>query len=286
MVVGGQRWSSKRLAHGIPLAYSPDGRRLVVEEPGAVAVWDVASATPLRTLPVSNPGFGATTRPGFVAEFDPGGTVVALLDATERPAKLLRWQWDSANRAQVIGNYGSDGVALVGWSGTAIHFIVRDHLEAWDGDEEPRVLAAVPTHTADIDRAAYLSPTNILLTFGEGTRLWDLTAKTVTDVLPDDGSSEFALSSDRAVLAISGDDGFVHVWDRRPEDPAFEIARYSVAPYIALNGDGSRLAVADTSVVTVMPVRFAGPMPAVIELARKLVARQLTPTEKAKLLPG
>jgi WD40 repeat protein len=291
LIVGAQSWSTRRLARGIPLAFSPDGRRLVLEEPGAVTVWDIESAMPVGRLPVSNPDFDMTpgwVYPRFVARFDPSGSILAVLDKTERPAKLLRWQWNSATPAQeASGSFGHDGVqVLVGWSEGAIHYIVREHLESWDGNNAARVLAAVPTQTGDIDEANYLSPTKMLLTFGNQTRLWDLSAKTVTDVLAREryGSSQFTLSGDRALLAVSGDDGYVNMWDMRPSDPPIRIGRYSVAPHIALNGDGSRLAIADTSSVMVVAAGFAGPFPAVLDMARRLVVRHLTADEEAQYL--
>jgi hypothetical protein len=76
------------------------------------------------------------------------------------------------------------------------------------------------------------------------------------------------------------------MWDLRQSDQPVEIGRYSVAPHISLNADGSRLAITDTSRLTVVRARFAGPLPAVLDQARSLVARHLTPDEQARYLTG
>jgi WD40 repeat protein len=273
------------------LAFSQDGEFLAVEEPGAVSVWHIIGDKLVGRLPVDTPGFDATTGsayPRFVAQFDPSGTVLAVLDATTRPAKLSRWEWKSTKPAQELnGNFGRDGVqALVGWSAGAIHYIVRGHLESWDGDSPPRVLAALPTQTGDIGQAGYLSLTKILLTYGEQTHLWDLGSKTVTAVLPDHQSSQFALTGDQAMLAVSGDDGYVNMWDLRQGDPPVGIGRYSVAPHIALDDEGYRLAIADTSGLMLVRASFAGPFATVLDLARSRVARHLTHDEEARYVPA
>jgi hypothetical protein len=177
--------------------------------------------------------------------------------------------------------------ALLGWApdGT-IHYVAESRLESWDGRSPPQVLAALPEQAYTIGQAGYLSAEKILFTLGERTRLWNLGDNTVTDVLPDYGSGQFALSGDQAMLAISAENGYVRVWDLQPDDAPVDIGRYEVAPHLAANHDGSRLAIGDYPGLRIVSTAFAAPFSHVLELARGLVARRLTEDEQATFLPS
>jgi WD40 repeat protein len=289
-LVGAHSWSMRRLTRGIPLAFSPDGQLVAVEDGGGISVWNVDSAKPIGRMPAANPEFASIpgyVMPAFRAQFDSTGSTLAVVDNTERPATLLRWQWNSSAPAeQLKGDYGDDGVqVLLGWApdGT-IHYIAESRLESWDGDNPPQVLAALPEPTYAIGHAQYLSAEKLLYTVGAGTRLWDLGDKTVHEVLPDYGSQQFALSGDQAMLAISAENGYVNMWDLRPDDSPIEVGRYDVAPHLAANHDGSRLAICDYPGLRIVSTSFAAPFSKVLELARGLVARPLTEDEQATYL--
>jgi WD40 repeat protein len=166
-----------------------------------------------------------------------------------------------------------------------IHYIARDNLESWNGRDPPRILATLIDPTGDIDKAEYLSEARILLTFGAQTRVWDLNKKSIEAPLPDINVGQFALSGDRRFLAVSDDGGFVHLWDMRPGNPPIEVGRYEAAPHVALNHDGSRIAISDVKALRLLNIEFAGPFSNVLDLARRHVARHLTPKEEDRLLP-
>ena len=74
------------------------------------------------------------------------------------------------------------------------------------------------------------------------------------------------------------------MWELRPDDAPIEVGRYDVAPHLAANHDGSRLAIGDYPGLRIVPTAFAAPFSRVLELARGLVARPLTDDEEATYL--
>ena len=102
-------------------------------------------------------------------------------------------------------------------------------------------------------------------------------------MLPDYKSDEFALSGDRETMAIAGHDGFVNMWDLMTRTP-IRVGRYPGSPHIALNGDGSQLAVTDDRGTHLVPTGFARRFSDVLALARDLVVRSLTNDEQARYL--
>lgn len=73
------------------------------------------------------------------------------------------------------------------------------------------------------------------------------------------------------------------MWDFEAVSPVY-VGRYGVAPHVALNGDGSQLAVTDDSGTHLVPTAFAGRFAEVLARARTLVVRSLTSDEQRRYL--
>jgi WD40 repeat protein len=289
----------QRLGRGIPLAFSPEGDHLAVEGPGAVTVWDTVSQRQIAEFPIPNTNFA--TIPGYVypwieARFDRSGSVLAVLDksalATTQVVRLMRWQWSAGLDATILTTTRRDQrfETLLSWGADdTVHFIEKGRdsvLKSWDGRQPPKVVATLPGEHGDIGRAAYLTPTKVLLDPGNRTQLWDLDTGTLNPVLPDYGSSQFALSGDGEMLAVSADYGTVNLWDLQPGNDPVRVGTYSVAPHIAVNHGGTLVVVADQAGTHLVPTKFAAKFPVVLELARGLVVRSLTADEEKQYLPS
>jgi WD40 repeat protein len=287
------RGVSTPLGHGIPLAFSADGRHLAMEQANAITVWDLNTRSRIASLPVSNrddfdtiPGYAMSD---FDVAFDLTGGVLAVRDQTERPASLLIWPWASAKPPVTLrpdGRSDAGVTALLGWRpDQRVDFIddSTNGLQSWDGTGPATVLQSLPEGASSdgLFQVAYLTPSKIVLTASHAS-IWDLTAQTVTEVLPDYGPSQFALADKGPTLAVSTDDGYVGVWDLQPASAPIEVGRYGVAPHLAVNPDASLLAVNDTTGLHLVPTTFAMPFPAVLSLARSLVVRHLTSAEEAE----
>ncbi|HYJ54339.1 MAG TPA: toll/interleukin-1 receptor domain-containing protein [Mycobacterium sp.] len=283
-----RRLGTRSLGIGIPRAFDADGHLLAVEEAAAVSVWDITRSAKVASLPLANPNYGPGNTYGFlVAKFDETGDVLAVLRRWPHPGQLWRWPWRTGEPAATLTDFADDqGVqAIVGWDSGSIDLIAESSLFAWAGSRPPEPAAKTSANFYDIRRAAYLTPTTLLLSYEQATKRWDTDSGQVTQILPDYSSSDFALSGDRGLIAIAGDDGFINMWDFQAPSPVY-IGRYGAPPHIALDQDGSMLAVTDSSGTHLVPTAFAGRFPDVLARARTLVVRPLTSDEEERYLPS
>lgn len=279
--------ASRKLAGGIPLAFTTDGTMLAVEEAAAVSVWDFATSAERASLPLDNPNYEASeTYPFLLAQFNEAGDALAVLRRWPHPGQAWYWPWRSGRQPTELADFGGDqGVqTIVGWTPEGqIDLIAESSLYRWDGSRPPTKLTGTDANLWDITHSAFLTPTEILLSHEQTTQRWDTETGVVTRVLPDHKSDEFALSGDRETMAIAGHDGFVNMWDFTAQAP-IRVGRYAGSPHIALNANGSQLAVTDDRGTHLVPTSFARRFSDVLALARDLVVRQLTNEEQARYL--
>ena len=280
---------TRTLGVGLPLAFSADGHLLAVEEAAAISVWDITTQEKLASLALANPNYGSPQNyPFLVARFDETGDVLAILRRDMEAGQAWRWPWRSGEPAATLSDFGNDqGVqAIVGWNSDGLIDLVADsRLYTWDGSGSPALVATASAKLWNITRSTFLNPTGVLLSYGSTTNQWDTASGSVHRVLPDYGSNEFALSGDRQTMALADWDGFVNMWDFEASSPVY-VGRYDMNPHIALNGDGSQLAVTDRSGTHLVPTRFARRFSDVLALARDLVVRGLTSEEEERYLPS
>ncbi len=278
---------TRTLGVGIPLAFSTDGHLLAVEEAAAVSVWDITLSKKVASLPVDNPNYELDgTYPFLVARFNDTDDLLAVMRRSSGRGQAWRWPWRSGEPPATLSDFGEDqGVqAIVGWKPDGqIDLIADSRLYTWDGSRPPTLVATASAKFWDVMRSTFLKPTTVLLSYEQATKQWDTASGSVTRVLPDYGSNEFAISGDRQLIAIADWDGFVNMWDFEATSPVY-VGRYGVAPNVALNGDGSQLAVTDDSGTHLVPTAFAGRFSDVLARARTLVVRSLTSDEQRRYL--
>lgn len=278
---------TRTLGVGIPLAFSADGHLLAVEQAAAVSVWDITLWKEVASLPVDNPNYEQDgTHPFLVARFNETADVLAVIRRDSQHGQAWHWPWRSGEPATTLSDFGEDqGVqAIVGWTPDGqIDLIADSRLYTWDGSRPPTLVATASAKFWDVMRSIHLNPTTVLVSYEQTTKQWDTASGSVTRVLPDYGSNEFALSGDRQLVAIADWDGFVNMWDFEAASPVY-VGRYGVDPHVALTGEGSQLAVTDDSGTHLVPTAFAGRFTNVLALARDLVVRPLTSDEEGRYL--
>jgi WD40 repeat protein len=162
-------------AVSIPLAFSPDARRLVVEDGKAVKIWDLATGAEARVLPTGASGPLA---------WDPSGRRLATcfrrsgdqrLGALANPppnAEQVVKVWDANTGTELRTMTRAEGVQALLWDpgGQRLFIGGRDGISVWDAESGTRFL----TLKTPTDRVWWAPGGRDLVSVGpKGLQVWE-----------------------------------------------------------------------------------------------------------------
>jgi WD40 repeat protein/DNA-binding SARP family transcriptional activator len=305
----------------IGASFSPDGRRVVSGgEDGVVRVWNPASGsvTPLpgHQAPsfarfsadgqrIASASFDGTVRlwdvrngrskvifagdpPLFSASFDPDGRRVAIAGGLPR---IVLQPLDGGSRVVLSGHQGVVRDATFSPDGKHVASASDDGtVRLWNA-ASGKLERTLRGHGQSVSSVSYSPDGRRVVSAGaDGTvRIWDVNGEGAVILRGHEGpvsSAEFNPAGDRVTSA--GEDGTIRVWSARGGETLVVLHRYDgPATAAGFSADGRRVVSAgDPGLLRVSPCEECGPLSSVLRLARTRAARELSPTERQRLLPG
>ena len=262
--------------------FSPDGSKvLTASDLGPPRLWDARSGRQLivfGNLPVQKGAsfspdgskVAAGTPVGITLVWDarPGGHILRLRGPPDTPVEDTEFSSDG----KLIVTANDDGTARV-----------------WDARTGRQLMVLRAPSTADF--AAVFSPdgSKIAAACADGTaRIWDTQTGRVLLVLTghSDKVNAVAFSPDGSKLATASDDHTLRIWDVRTGRQLVLFRRPQAVSSVAFNRDGSEIVTADATGMTVFSTMLTNPIPTLERLARSLVTRPLTSSERTTYLAG
>lgn len=291
---------ARTLAPGTPMAFSPDGTKLLVDEieSNKLVIFDVASGREVASMPL--PSDSSTAAPNQ-AQFSSDGTTIALLIGREDFAgqgygNLAVWDW-AAGSPVYWKSWTPYQSALLAYSKTqGITFLSGTSLMRWDGERASAatVLARKVAPALGLGEVLLLPGGRDLLEetgeLGQAT-LVDIKTHSSVPVLTGysaEGVSTGIFSVDRAAnLAVfSGSSGYISAWDMRRADSPVIITSLSTGQptSVSMDSSGQVLAAASSTGAHIFFCQYCGSFSQVLKLAHQRVVRALTPAEQAAFL--
>lgn len=288
-----QRQSVFFLAPGVPLAFSPNGQQVVVDDAPAnqLAVFDLGRRRPVATMLLPIDATGSVS-----AQFSPDGRSLALLvtrqDALGQPyVNLATWAWPHGAAKYWQEGWLPDQAVLLAYSQRkGVEVISGTGLYHWDGRPDSR-LEQLAKNVASMDElgSAVLLPggRRILEAVQGQAEVVDLPSGRASPILTgysDQGVSTgvFALDQRQDLALFTGSSGYLATWDLRPRDPPVIVTALTsgAAASISIDAAGDVIAAAASSGVHVFSCQYCGPFGQVLALARARVVRSLTTQER------
>lgn len=285
------------LAPGVPLAFSNDGQYLVVDEVAAnrMAVFDVRSGALQAAMALPADSSTAGT---YQAMFSADGRSVALLvfreELSGQPfANLAVWPWASGAGPVYWKGYTDQQASLVSYGPGRVSFIAGTDLYRWDGNKQDnaQLVHKDIAPSMELGQVALLPGGRLVLeSYASGqAKEVDLSTGKREAVLAgyaaqDVSTGNFSLDRAGNLVAFSGENGYVAVWDLKKPDAPVIVTSLSSEADLSFDAEGNVLMAASQDGVHVLFCQYCGPFPGVLRLAHERVVRALSPAERAEFL--
>jgi eukaryotic-like serine/threonine-protein kinase len=233
------------------LAFTPDGRSLLISSSSGVRQWRLAPEHADR----DGQPLGHKDDAWSLAFSPDGRTLATGSDDSEPDATIKRWdavtgrllrEWHGGQGTVAALAFSPDGRTLA--SG---HLVDRNNVRIWDA-ATVRLLTTLDGHTDRVRALAFAPDGNSLATASsDGTvRLWDVVSWRERSVLKGHGDSVHAVafSPDGKILASAGNEGDVRLWDLESGSADLSsrvLHNRANLMALAFAPDGTTLAVAD-----------------------------------------
>jgi len=222
------------------VAFSPDGQRLAAGTRARVIVWDLASATPVLSLPIRDAGQARAVA------FSADGRRLAAA-----PNDSVATVWDAVSGAvllQLVGHTNNVGVIAFNADGSLLATGSLDRkVKVWDASSGREVLT-LAGHTAAVNGVSF-SPDGKHLassSWDGTTRVWELGPARELLVLPGmvQSPGRITFANNGQWLLMSLRDGTTRVWDASSGRELLTLRGSTTSPSggVAASPDGSRLA--------------------------------------------
>jgi WD40 repeat protein len=260
--------------------FSADGERIVsASEDHTVRVWDVAS----RTSRVVFSGKG----PQLSAAFDPAGERIAIAGGTPQVVVL---PLDGGARMVLRGHRGVVRDAAFSPDGRQLATASDDGtVRVWDA-RSGKLERTLQGHRQSVNSVAYSAGGDHIVTAGADAtaRIWSLDGERMVILRGHEGPVlSAAFDPDGGRIATAGHDGTIRIWSAAGGEPLVVLDHHEgPAHTVQFTGDGRVVSAGDPGTIRVSPCEVCGSMDTVLRLARTRAERELSPSERQRLLPG